>query len=295
MAVTISLSRLPSIDRIGLFPLVNPVFDFAYQNPTNCLHLYGYSGRIRIGPNEYEFGPGDVTCVESGTVYSLASEKPGEHWCVHYHDSPRPDESSIDLPDYLHLGGRGIFLREQLQQISRLWLRSQSSTQSELLQVEAQHRLKAVLISLENIRSTPKARRRLEPEGVWDDLLQWIDDNLHDWLPISRLAERLKISPGGFSQKFKKIQGITVSQYLLTRRIDRAKALLSTSVLSIAEVGSSVGIPDPQYFNKQFRRATGQSPTTFRQQNASYLTDVSGMTAVKDGNWSTSVRDRETS
>ena len=53
MAVTISACELPTIDRVGLFPLLNPVFDFTYRNPTNAVHLYDYHGRVRVNSEEY--------------------------------------------------------------------------------------------------------------------------------------------------------------------------------------------------------------------------------------------------
>jgi AraC-like DNA-binding protein len=48
--------------------------------------------------------------------------------------------------------------------------------------------------------------------------------------------------------------------------MELARHLLVSSSLGVAEVGRRVGLPDPQYFNKQFRRVAGASPLAYRQQ-----------------------------
>jgi YesN/AraC family two-component response regulator len=99
------------------------------------------------------------------------------------------------------------------------------------------------------------------------------------------LAERANLAPGTWARKFKQTHDATVSQYLLHRRIDKAKSLLATTTLTIGEVGSAVGIPDPQYFNKQFRKVTATSPSRYRDDNQEYLGNLSSDLATQDGRW----------
>ena len=101
------------------------------------------------------------------------------------------------------------------------------------------------------------------------------------------LAERAKRSPGTIARKFKEAHRTTLTQYLLLRRIDRAKSLLATTTLTIFEIGSAVGIPDAQYFNKQFRKCTGISPIRYGEENQEYLGNQSNELAAKEGQWTT--------
>ncbi|NJL72934.1 MAG: helix-turn-helix domain-containing protein [Candidatus Competibacteraceae bacterium] len=78
---------------------------------------------------------------------------------------------------------------------------------------------------------------------------------------LSNERDEPQLPPRGF-------QGagwFSAREYLLRRRIARAKELLAFSQLSIKEVGSEVAMPDPHYFNKQFRRLAGMSPTEYRR------------------------------
>ncbi|HEX5789685.1 MAG TPA: AraC family transcriptional regulator [Luteolibacter sp.] len=288
MSVTISASGLPVIDRAGLFPLLNPVFEFTYRNPTNALHLYDYPARIRIHSKELVIRPGDITCIQSGTVYSIASEAPGQHWCIHYHDIAEQGGHSLTLPGHLHLGVNSLFYREQIQHISRLHGSPESpGGDTAPLKLEARFRLKALLLALHNRTAAGPAGRRSRSDFSWEHLLGWVDENLDQPISIPMLAERAKRSPGTIARKFKEAHRSTLTQYLLLRRIDRAKSLLATTTLTIFEVGSAVGIPDAQYFNKQFRKCTGISPSRYREENQEYLGNSSDELAAKEGEWTT--------
>ena len=277
---------LPSIDRAGLFQLLNPVFEFTYRNPTNVIHLYDYNGSVRIGSKEYAFSAGDITCIQSGSVYSFKTQTPGKHWCIHYEESKSEGGPPLDLPSHLPLGANSLFYREQLQLINRLSNTRSNAGDSDPIQLEARFRLKALLLALHNLsvnRRTGNKRNR--SNFSWDSLLVWIDENIDQPLSVSLLAERANLAPGTLSKKFKQAHNSTLSQYLLHRRIDEAKSLLATTTLSIYEVGSSVGIPDPQYFNKQFRKVTGISPSRYRDENLEYLSKAPNELSTKEGRW----------
>jgi len=59
--------------------------------------------------------------------------------------------------------------------------------------------------------------------------------------------------------------GLSLHKYLTRTRIDRAIDLLSTTAMSVGEVGASVGYPDPSHFSKAFEKTTGYSPSAFRK------------------------------
>jgi AraC-like DNA-binding protein len=83
-------------------------------------------------------------------------------------------------------------------------------------------------------------------------------------LDIPALARSAHVSEAHFSRSFKSAFGETPHQYLLTRRIERAKALLRDSDLSITEVCLAVGLSSHGTFSRQFRRLVGVSPSEYR-------------------------------
>ncbi len=84
-------------------------------------------------------------------------------------------------------------------------------------------------------------------------------------ITLSEVAKSVFVSPGYLCRLFKAVCGVNLREYLTTIRIERAKELLANSALSCGEVGRSVGYGNPSHFSQAFRRATGQSPSEYRE------------------------------
>ena len=83
-------------------------------------------------------------------------------------------------------------------------------------------------------------------------------------LDVPALARSAHVSESHFSRSFKAAFGETPHQYLLSRRMERAKALLRAGELSVTEVCLAVGFTSLGSFSTQFRRFVGESPTSYR-------------------------------
>jgi AraC-like DNA-binding protein len=92
-----------------------------------------------------------------------------------------------------------------------------------------------------------------------------VDSRYAEPLDLSRLAREAHVSPRHFSRSFRRVFGETPYQYLLTRRLERARHLLRTTDMSVAEVCLEVGFTSVGSFKTTFRRHVGVSPTTFRK------------------------------
>lgn len=284
MTTHLSSHGLPVIDRAGYFRLLNPTHEFAYRSRTNALHYYEYAGKLRVGSREYSFKPGDISCIQNGSVYSYEVSSPSKHWCIHFHD-PVGDGADFSLPDLISTGGNSVFYRDQIIQISRLFNRFPSDRQLDKVLLESRFRLKALLLSFGNLYSNNGGKNRSSKSFSWETLTQWIDENLGQPISASTLARRANLSRNTFSQKFKKEFNSSVSRYLLSKRVDKAKSLLVSTTQTVYEVGSSVGISDPQYFNKQFRKIVGVSPSQFREESREFESASTEDSLTSEGQW----------
>ncbi len=93
---------------------------------------------------------------------------------------------------------------------------------------------------------------------------KYIDCHYMNDISIEILAEHFNISTNHFNRIFKQIYDIACKDYLITVRVEAAKRYLSSPSLTVREVGSMVGYPDPNYFTKVFRKRTGMTPTEYR-------------------------------
>jgi transcriptional regulator GlxA family with amidase domain len=88
-------------------------------------------------------------------------------------------------------------------------------------------------------------------------------------LDIEVLARAAHVSPRHFSRSFRGAFGETPYQYLLSRRIERARHLLRTTDMRVAEVCVAVGFTSVGSFTTTFRRHVGVSPTEYRRTHGS--------------------------
>jgi transcriptional regulator GlxA family with amidase domain len=84
-----------------------------------------------------------------------------------------------------------------------------------------------------------------------------------EW-PVSRLARVSRVSPAHFARAFKEAFGVPPHRYLLTRRIERAKAMLRETDLPITDVAFQTGWKSLGTFGRIFRDITGASPGEIR-------------------------------
>jgi len=83
-------------------------------------------------------------------------------------------------------------------------------------------------------------------------------------IQVADLAGAARLSPAHFSREFRRTFGESPHRYLLTRRLERAAALLRTTDRSVAEICLMVGLSSVGSFTTSFGRMFGASPTRYR-------------------------------
>jgi transcriptional regulator GlxA family with amidase domain len=98
-------------------------------------------------------------------------------------------------------------------------------------------------------------------------------------LEVAELARAALMSTAHFSRRFRAAYGETPYAYLMTRRIERAKALLRRGDLSVTEVCMEVGCTSLGSFSARFTELAGETPTAYRARDHSALANVPGCVA----------------
>jgi AraC-like DNA-binding protein len=91
-----------------------------------------------------------------------------------------------------------------------------------------------------------------------------VDSRYFEPLDIPALARAARLSPAHFSRQFSRAFGESPHQYLLTRRLERAAALLRSTDRSVADICITVGLRSVGSFTTSFGKAYGMSPTAYR-------------------------------
>jgi transcriptional regulator GlxA family with amidase domain len=91
-----------------------------------------------------------------------------------------------------------------------------------------------------------------------------MDAASHEEWPVERLASVSGVSEAHFARSFKDAFGVPPHRYLLTRRIERAKAFLRDTDLPVTEIAFQTGWKSLGTFGRIFRDITGESPSELR-------------------------------
>ena len=110
---------------------------------------------------------------------------------------------------------------------------------------------------------------------VWQELSDYIDDNLGEELTLSALAKKCFYNPSYFSRAFKEKFGVSFVEYVGRKRVDRAIALLRDSDLSVDEISERTGFADRRKLYHAFSKYAGCPPSEFRSARKSKKTPQS--------------------
>lgn len=102
-------------------------------------------------------------------------------------------------------------------------------------------------------------------ERIVQEAIAYIRDHFADEVSRETLAARFQCSPAHFSRLFSRTTGYSYQDFLLQCRLEKAKELLRSSHLHVAEIAGAVGYEDPFHFSKIFRKRVGVSPRKFRE------------------------------
>jgi len=113
-------------------------------------------------------------------------------------------------------------------------------------------------------RTEPSARGGL---AAWQErgVSAYIEEHIAEQIPLSTLAQLVRLSPYHFCRAFKQSFGIPPHRYHNARRIEYARTLLAQPSSSVTEIALKVGFSETSSFTASFRKATGSTPTAYRR------------------------------
>ena len=101
----------------------------------------------------------------------------------------------------------------------------------------------------------------------------YIDSHYSENITLDFLSNLTYVNKFHLVHLFTKEMGISPINYLINKRIDESKNLLSTTNYSIRDISSIVGFSNSSYFSQMFKKITGISPKDFRSNNSKNKTE----------------------
>jgi len=128
--------------------------------------------------------------------------------------------------------------------------------------------LTLLLIDIARLAGDVVGDLRRSGEPLLAEVFTVIDRRLTEPLSLRDVAHELGMTPGHLTTVVRRRTGRTVQEWIIERRMAEARSLLSDTELPVSEIARRVGMSDPGYFSRLFRRTHGASPRQWRGRSA---------------------------
>ena len=127
-----------------------------------------------------------------------------------------------------------------------------------------------VLENLEKMLDECGGKQEEQPEEIpnpsaLENIVEEIQSRYNENITLTGFSEKHNISAGHLSNLLKERLGMSFSEYITAKRVQKAKELLADERLSVEKVANEVGYKDYFYFTKVFKKAVGISPSKYRK------------------------------
>jgi len=98
------------------------------------------------------------------------------------------------------------------------------------------------------------------------EAVRYIRYHFHEDVALADVARHIDMSPSWLTKRFNQECGVSIPQYLMQVRVEKAQKLLAETGMLVFEVANAVGFENPRYFVSVFKKATGLTPKAYREQ-----------------------------
>ncbi|TDQ08065.1 helix-turn-helix domain-containing protein [Pedobacter metabolipauper] len=240
-----------------------------------------FKGKVKYGQSHYDFDEGGLSFVSPNQLISAGDDEAdyGGFTLLFHPDFIRSYPLGKNIANYGFFSysvSEALYLSEKEKNIiTGIFKNIEMELESAI-----DHSSQDVMISqielLLNYSKRFYGRQFITRKSANSDLLTKFEDLLSasvnsekallTGLPtVQEFADQLNVTPHYLSDMLRSLTGQNTRQHIHNRIIEKAKVMLSTTNLSIAEVAYQLGFEHPQSFNKLFKLKTKLSPVAFRQ------------------------------
>lgn len=240
-----------------------------------------FAGQIRYGQGYYDFEEGGLSFTAPNQVITVAEEeKDYSGYTLLFH----PDfirnypigKNIVKYGFFSYSVAEALYLSDKEKKL----IFSVFDAISAELDTNIDHFSQDVLVTqielLLNYSNRFYNRQFITRKVVHNDLIVEMESYLNGFFEsekslfdgppsVQQVADHLKVSPRYLSDMLRSLTGQSTQQHIHNKLIDKAKDILSTSKLTIAEIAYQLGFEFPQSFNKLFKSKTKISPLEYRQ------------------------------
>ncbi len=224
------------------------------------------SGTLIYNDKSFRLLPGDCVFIDCNFPYSHTTD---EHnlWTIRWCHFWGPSLSSI-YDKYKERGGRPVFTPEDIENVNFVWssLMKTASSDDYMRDMKINQHLSALLTLIMSESWHPEDQVTAKKKQSTHDVKKYIDEHFAEKITLDKLSSQFFINKYYLSKTFKEQFGQSLSAYVLSVRITKAKQLLRFSDKSVETIGYECGLGAPHYFSQTFKSVEGVPPSKYREQ-----------------------------
>ena len=276
---TFARTSLLHLQEVGSLQAIHP-HTSTRTNLTSflCFVVLAGNGTLTYGGTNYELSAGDCVFIDCRKAYSHSTgynTDAGPHtdvydpslwslqWCHFY----APFLPSV-YEKYKERGGSPVFHPDATYNFTTILtdLYTLASSSDYIRDMRINESLSALLTLLMEQSWHPESRRASRKRLELVEIKNYLDEHYTERIVLDSLAERYYINKYYLTKIFKETYGSSINNYVIAKRITRAKQLLRFTDMTVDEIGNAVGMEDANYFSRTFRKVEGISPREYRKQ-----------------------------
>lgn len=247
---------------------IHTTTDWCCFDDTRHLVYVHRAGRLRSMETDLDWGPSGRALPSVGDMWVV----PAGDKCASLVEGDTADYCEIAIPDHL-LGATTLIPRIKHrdplihQMVERIYdVADREDALARLLTDSVGETLRLLITDMYTVEAPHRTEHRADAldSATRSKIIEFLEDSIDSEITLEMLARQAKMSVGGFIKAFRAAFHTTPYQFLLDRRIERAKSLLLHTTRTVTEISAMVGFSTPNHFATAFRRRVGVSPRIYR-------------------------------
>ena len=224
------------------------------------------SGELVYIGKEYKLEEGSCVFINCHHPYSHTTD-PDNLWTLRWVHFYGPVLSSI-YDKYCERGGRPVFQPSDTAPFTSTLdsLYTLASGSDYIRDMRINEELNCLCTLLMGESWHPEDKKAAPKRQSVSDVKEYLDQHYAEKVVLDELAALFFIDKYYLSKTFKNQFGLSITTYLQSIRITKAKQLLRFSAKTVEEIGYEVGLGNPAYFSRVFKNVEGVSPQKYREQ-----------------------------
>jgi AraC-like DNA-binding protein len=257
------------VSRMGIYPQAAHHYfkrPHGLARATVFLHCIDGEGWIKIYNKTILLKTGEAFFIPAGAAHSYGAslDKPWSIYWMHISGDSKKDLVIAANPKGIFTALKTIHSAERTKLFTQIFdVFSKGFSVSNLIYANLilPHYL-GTFISSESFNSI--SGEQVASSSITNDAISYMQNNINQPVLVEGIAKHLGMSTSFFYKKFKQDTGYSPIAYFNLLKIQRACQLIHSNICSIGEIGSKIGIDDPYYFSRLFKKQMGVSPRQYR-------------------------------